>query len=332
MARSVLGSRRMGLGSFRWHTRWHTSAVLSASFAVGALASATPAHAACLASERTGILWSHPAQGATDVPTNVDLWVMLTDGDEPPRVSLGDAELPGLQLPFNYDLGELAPNTEYLLKVHGDPDSAFELRFTTGSGAAEVDPDAAPGMVTTSSTFDYAAPASLCQAIVNNQGCFDTPPNTYYEFAPSGNAVGWLVHSNDLLRDVLWPSECGPLQLLTQGGAPCVVLSGIDASGATHASEEVCGTYSGEGQDLVLPPERTAAGTPGVVLPPASAGGDESDGEGAAVSAPAPQMTASGGCALGGSRDARGSHWALALLGTLGGWRAVRRRRGARTG
>jgi hypothetical protein len=318
----------MGVSSFRWHTRWHTLGALAVLPVWAALTWAAPAGASCVYvdPEQTRILWSYPAQGATDVPTNVDLWVARTDGSAPLWVRLGEAELPELELPFNFDLGELEPNTEYTLDVQGpSEDSVLKLTFTTGIGPAAADPNAAPGKVTTSSSFeDYDAPAFLCQAVVSNQGCFDTPPNLHYELEPSGNAGGWLIVSNALPRAILWPGECGAPHLVSEGGQPCVTLYGIDASGAPHAGEEVCAPYQGEGDDVLLVPSRPTTGAPGVVLRPAS--GDEAESESAStppVQAPPPQAS---GCALPSAPGGGPSGVLLALLGVVGRWRAARAR------
>lgn len=276
-------------------------------------------------------MWSHPAQGATGVPTNADLWILLSDWYASPRVTLGGTELPPLERPFGYDLGELRPGTTYTLEVQGVDEGAaerasFELTFTTGDGPAAADANAAPGVVTARSYPENDAPAlaAVCQAALETQDCFDQGQDTYYEFAPSGQAVGWLVASEDSWRSLnIWPGECGPPRLLGLSlTTPCVTLYGLDASGVVHAGEEVCAVYPGEGNDLLLP-RPTPAGTPGVVLPPASSSSDASEGESTAVATAAPSA-ASAGCGLGRTRDTRGAGWAL-LLGALG-WRFRRSR------
>ena len=121
----------------------------------------------------------------------------------------------------------------------------------------------------------------------------------------------------------VWPGECGAPRLLGASLAtPCVTLYGIDASGVAHAGEEVCAVYPGEGDDLPLP-RPAPAGTPGVVLPPASASGDESEGESAAGAMAAPSA-ASAACGVVPARAPRGAVWIL-LLGALG-WRFRRPR------
>jgi hypothetical protein len=299
--------------------------------ALGGLSGAAPAWADC-PSPAPAIVWSHPAHGATDVPTNADLWILLSDWYASPRVALGGSELRPLDLPFGYDLGELAPDTTYTLEVQDAEATGerprFELTFTTGSGPAEADADAAPGVVTASSfpENDVPALAPLCQAALNTQDCFDQGQDTYYEFSPSGEAAGWLIASQDSVRSFnVWPGECGAPRLLGLSLAtPCVTLYGIDASGVVHRGEEVCAAHPGEGDDL-LRPSAPPAGTPGVVLP-ASTRADEAEDERPAPAAPA-TPAASAGCSLERSRDAGCTPWTL-LLGVVVGWRARRSRRG----
>jgi hypothetical protein len=235
----------------RWHSPWHTSLALGA-LAVAAVAFRTVPAAADCSPPAMAIVWSYPAQGDTDVPTNVDLWLQTSGWDGPARVWLGEEAVPELPLAYGYDLGELAPHTEYKLRIEptiGNP--SFELRFTTGSGPASPDISVAPVAVTTSHARDYEASA-LCRAALNTQDCFDTGQNTYYEFTPSADAVGWVIQSDAGYRPInLWPGECGAPRLFgSDHSSPCVTLHAIDASGATHASERVCaGVDEGEPVD-----------------------------------------------------------------------------------
>ena len=224
----------------RWHNRWHTSTVQA--LCVAAVAFEVGPAAADCAPPVPAIVWSHPAQGATGVPTNVDLWLQMSGWDGPPRVWLDDELVPSLALPYGYDLGELAPNTEYDLLI--EPQSGegnLQLRFTTGGGPASPEPGVAPGAVAPSQSSEYEATA-LCRAALNTQDCFDTGQNTYFAFTPSADALGWLIQSDAGFRPAnLWPGVCGAPRLFGHDSAsPCVTLHAIDAIGATYASERVC--------------------------------------------------------------------------------------------
>jgi hypothetical protein len=223
----------------RWHNPWHTSITLLAGAAVAFQTAPAAADCAPPASE---VVWSYPANGDTNVPTNVDLWLQMSGWDGPAKVWLGDEALPGLALPYGYDLGELAPNTAYELRV--EPLSggvSFELGFTTGSGPASPNAGVAPGAVTTSRSSSFEGSA-LCRAALSTQDCFDTGQNTYFKFTPSVDTVGWLIQSDSGYRAInLWPGECGAPQLFAHdSSSPCVTLHAIDAVGATHASQRVC--------------------------------------------------------------------------------------------
>jgi len=316
----------MTCSSAGWHTGWHTCLArgLAVLAAVG-VSGARPVWASCVA-PTPAIVWSYPAQGANDVPTNADLWILLSGWNVLPRVSLDGTELPELELPSGYDLGELAANTEYTLDVLGADGASFELTFTTGDGPAAADLSAAPGRVTPTSYREVqGAPLSpACLAALSTQDCFDVGQDTYYEFAPTGHAVGWLIASESSFRSVnLWPGECGSPRLLgNSADVPCVTLHGIDASGVAHAGERVCGIYPGEGPDLPLP-RAQPTGAPGVVLAPASAASDEAAGESAAPVQASPEAS---GCALPRAPNVGSCWWALALLGLVGRWRAARAR------
>lgn len=295
-----------------WRVRWRRGPTALAALAALVVSSAAPAWASCLLPEPR-IIWSYPAQGATDVPTNTDLW-LLPSGWSPARVSRGGKELPQLELQYGYDLGELPRNTQIRLQVQVGGQT-LELSFTTGRGRAAASSCAAPGNVTPTSSLEYAASAQ-CEDALSTQDCFDTGQSTYYEFAPTGRAVGWVIASRDSSFDSidLWPGECGAPRLFrNESNPPCVVLYGIDASGATHAGQEVCAAGAAL-TDAGAPPDAGASGT---VLGPAAASCDE----------PGEITTSSSGCTLGPTPNAGSPPWALALLGLFGGWRAARSRR-----
>jgi hypothetical protein len=233
---------------------WHTGArsmravLVPPALALCSTFLTSPARADC-AAPAPSVVWSYPANGDTGVPTNVDLWLMDSGWGVLPRVSLEGVALTPLELPFGYDLGELAPNTSYTLSIEPDPTDAanparpiaVELTFTTGSGPIPGDPAAAPMPVTTARTSGDTL-SGLCQAVLDTQDCFDTGQSTYFHFAPSGDATAWLITSGSIFRGAtLWPAECGdPLIYLHDQAAPCATLHGIDAAGTTHAGDEVC--------------------------------------------------------------------------------------------
>jgi len=190
------------------------------------------------------ILWSYPADGATEVPTNVVLWA-LPDGGDVLEVSLNGSVVPAGTARFSYDLGALAPNTVYTLDFSvGLGQVHVEQTFTTGNGPAEPQPGAAPGAVTTSRRADSDfAPPDFCYRVLWAQDCYDSGQDTHFSFEPSGSAEAWLVRHDPEYGQapLLWPAECGAPDVFAQASSnPCVTLSGIDQMGALHEGQSVC--------------------------------------------------------------------------------------------
>ena len=317
----------------RWHNLWHTRGRLLPLALVAASAlRAEPARSDCVEPE-PAIVWSHPAQGETNVPTNTDLWVLPSGWRGPARVWLGGSELPALELSGGYDLGELEPNTEHTLRVELRDDSpSFELSFTTGGGPAAPDPGAAPGAVTASHAFELGL-SSRCQAALNTQDCFDTGQNTYYAFTPTNRAVGWVVVSDSGFRPInLWPGECGaPLLFGSDRVGPCATVYGIDPSGSPHPGERVCAVTPTYVTDVeIVPRLPPSQGNPGVVLPPLSEN-DTSNNAAAAIDAglngSARTPSSSAGCSLAHARGAKAALWPVLLLGLVASCRSGARRR-----
>ena len=208
------------------------------------------ARAACLPPP-AAIVWSSPAQGETNVPTNADLWLLITAWSGPSRVLRGGVELPQSSLRYGYDLGELAPNTQYRLQIEASEyddvldtfvPKTLELSFTTGAGGLQADPGAEPGAMRLAiGASDLLSPA--CNAAVAAQDCFDAGQDTFFVMHPSGAARGWLIErasGENRLFD-LWPGECGAPRLYSSSSdPPCVRLHGLDAAGSVHPGVWSC--------------------------------------------------------------------------------------------
>jgi hypothetical protein len=215
------------------------------------------------------IVWSSPVDGATNVPTNADLWVLLTGGS-PSRVFRGGVALPRHSLGHGFDLGELAPNTTYRIDVEFRlPDiergegPAYPVTFTTGDGPSAPDPGADPGALELSSfvdplDIDFDSP-TLCDDAVLAQGCFDAGESTFFVATPTGSAaLGWIIESEQNGTH-LWPGSCGaPRLFLWASPAPCIRLHGIDAAGGLHSGSAEC--FPG-----VSPPPRPSTPLPDIV-------------------------------------------------------------------
>lgn len=278
--------------------------------------------AICAASEPT-ILWSYPAQGDTGVPTNVDLWVLPSVWLGPASVSRDGVELSALRMSNGFDAGELEPNTTYTFEIdfatYSDGGPPIELTFTTGAGPAPDDPAAAPGEVVASSSAESPL-SGRCTSALWAQGCYDQFEDTYYRFAPSGSAKGWVLMTDNF--DALWPGECAPTVFSYAGAGACGTLYGIDAAGQLHAAQHVCSEAAAPVPDES--PSSTPA-APAAAPQPAPEGEPVASANEAAAAEPTPgsaldpaRSRAEAGCSLlpAGSAGARSA-------GTLAGASAL---------
>jgi hypothetical protein len=302
---------------------WLALSSLPLALALGA----REAHADC-APPDPAIVWSYPAHGDTDVPTNVDLWVLPSGWGAPAVVTRDGVALTPLRMGYGYDAGELEPNTSHTFRVEldvsGEAASSFELTFTTGSGPAAADASAAPGDIVPSSGPERAL-SERCNAALSTQDCFDQGQDTYFQFTPSGDAKGWVLMTDSSFRPlIIWPGECGAPTLFDGSHrAPCATLYGIDAAGQLHAGQHVCAetgtspdqSASGPGE----PPSTVAAPRPDAE--PAtqprgepSAAGDPATPATSRGSATNPvQSSSEGGCSLANPRSPRAPNAALGL-------------------
>jgi uncharacterized protein (TIGR03382 family) len=174
-----------------------------------------PVLAKCVA-PRAELLWSYPADGDTDVPTNAVFWALDTRWYAEPVASLNGVLLPAggeagdaIERP----LGELEPNRDYVLRLdyrtRDDEDAPFyEIAFRTGAGRAErlrAPAVAGDQQTVESKNSPWSALGSAeCGAEISAQHCFDTSPNTLIRLkADEPRAIGWRVGG------MLWPVRCG---------------------------------------------------------------------------------------------------------------------------
>jgi hypothetical protein len=282
------------------------------------------------------IVWSYPAHGDTGVPTNVDLWVLPAGWNGPAIVSRDGVPLEPLRMGYGYDAGELAPNTAHTFQVeletYGELAPTFELTFTTGPGPAAADPAAAPGAIVPSSSAERQL-SERCAAALWTQDCFDQGQDTYYQFAPSGSAKGWVLMTDSSYRPLnVWPGECGaPILFSDAFDGPCATLYGIDAAGQLHTGQHVC-AEAATPLPGASPGTREEPPAAGPVRPPegeaTAAANDTPDGATSRGSATNPvQNSRSGGCSLLAAPSERALGAALALGLSLAA--LARRRRSA---
>src|SRR5829696_7651889 len=114
----------------------------------------------CPASARAGcappvpeVVWSYPAEGQTDVPTNATIWILLPNWTQPASVSLDGMEVPANGFGFGYVPEQLlAPSSPHQVTFRAtaakvQPPVDLTIRFTTGAGPAEATPPSPPAIL-----------------------------------------------------------------------------------------------------------------------------------------------------------------------------------------
>lgn len=186
------------------------------------------ARASCLLPSPS-LLWSYPAQGATEVPTNVTVWASGVSGLS--ATLNGEAITAG---PLGeYTLPSLEPNTKYGVQwaLSGTGEFAT-LNFTTGAGPSNSELQTV-GEVTMTRLPRGTTSCNL----VPPQGCFDTGAPPAVSFDAEADAIAWILEVPDCLGNLvplLWPADCGVPLLL--GDKPCARLrytDGVSVSSVT---------------------------------------------------------------------------------------------------
>ena len=316
------------------------------SVGLAALAAVRSATASCVGPSGR-VLWTYPADGAVDVPTNTQL---LVTGDSPGSPSLNGVQLMPRQ-DGTFDLGELTPHTTYRVTWSAirTADAGQAISFTTGAGPSLESAPAAPEPLDVRrNPSDYRH----CP-LVGYQGCFDTGAPQRVSFAPVGDALAWLVESPtcDGRRRMVWPAECGPPMLEGYDARICVSLRATDGVHTSESTQVICSTPAPSANGSV---PATSSSCIGIDFPPTGAlllpSKDDvpcsSDGTSTCVAPPPSPPAASplpvsepmamavptteivqkpqsaGGCSLDPGGHRAGAGWlALALAGFARVWR-----------
>jgi hypothetical protein len=197
---------------------------LGACALIAALASPPLAGAACLTPAPT-VVWSYPAEGQLDVPTNAAVWLLLSNGHTPEVVFIDEQPVPANEVGVGFQPPQpLAPGA-HLLSFLATPEDAdlpvqLTLRFTTGAGPSEEEPPEAP-FVTGITVPTMRALAPRCQAAVQAMGCADTGADTHLVFANPAAPLLWIVERVPAVMDetpvfTAWPGDCGLPELFTR--------------------------------------------------------------------------------------------------------------------
>jgi hypothetical protein len=307
----------------------------------GALGAApSPALAACLTPAPT-VVWSYPSEGQTDVPTNLAVWLLLSNGHTPDVVFIDDEPVPANMLGFGFEPPQpLTPNSLHVLSFLATPEDAelpvqLSLRFTTGPGPADELPPEAPFITAvTNPTMRNLAPR--CQQAVQAMACQEKDPDTHLVFANSSRPLLWIVErlpavENEPAFYTLWPGDCGLPELFTGPGARSACdhhfrlhalgPTGLRATGKPVCPSQLLGARPGgddggapaddpDGSAPPLPEEGSAP-----MSPDAGPRGPAPRGSGVQVHESGGDVV--GGCALGGARPPAGVLLALLLIVAL---------------
>jgi len=267
------------------------------------------------------LLWSYPANGDTNVPTNALLWA-LSSTWRVPSVTLDGAPLtvPGEGV-GSVSLGALAPQHDYVLRLEymsawqvDAGSSSFEIRFRTGDGPATKLPAVPVAGVQRASGYDQ----SPCPDVVRAQDCFDTGQDTLFTFDVSDpRAIGWLI------RNEVWPARCGKPSYYGYHAPPqpCFDVRAIGTGGVLGDATQHC---------LEVPDAGASARSPGTnddgpeAARPARADSDAgAPGREGATALSSPSTTASpnaaneASCSVArGTNASRALGWLLFLLAT----------------
>jgi hypothetical protein len=196
------------------------------------------------------ILWSYPAAGAEDVPTDAKIWVL--SGATVTAVRLDGLPVSDVYQPlpgrrWAWDPGPLAPSTDHELTVEFEGGATETLAFRTGAAPYAGAPASfrLDGIATTQDPgrFDPA-----CLVLIHAQGCHDTGQDLFVRFEGEGDAIAYLLSYRrpELTTHyamVLWPPSCGGPSVLTHSPlehAACYRVHAIDPAGGVTSSEEAC--------------------------------------------------------------------------------------------
>jgi MYXO-CTERM domain-containing protein len=287
------------------------------------------AQASC-AAPAPAVVWSYPKDGDVNIPTNVTLWLLLSNWQRPGKVLLDGKEVPVNGFGVGYQpLEPMAPSSPHELTVVASPPGeepvvSLSIKFTTASGETERESPAVPTVpfVTASPTRPLS---TLCQSVVHAMDCFDTGQDTHVVFASDARPFVWIIERVPQLAGespvfTLWPGECGQPEVFLAGNslASCYRqyrLHALEGTGLRAMSKPFCpaGLLKADDADGGAPPDQP---------PPAG------DDAGAPVSgpdagAPAPtghdgvgthEVTGGGGCSVGGGSGGGALGFGLGLM------------------
>jgi MYXO-CTERM domain-containing protein len=232
-----------------------------------------PVYASCVGSSTVDLLWSYPAEGDSDVPTNAQLHMVFnaklygTDWD---------ATLNGEPIARSADgvfaFGPLAADTDYTFQLEGHQPrvsittKVVELHFRTGSAVADA--VQAP-VVVGGESVEESDSARVCERVDSRYYCRDTAPFDIREVAlDEANAVAWIDDAGNL-----WPRGCFPRVNLIPAQDRCYNMHAVSADGQISEATAFCPSTSTMGT-MVLGQSQSATSSESCAV--ASVGGASS--------------------------------------------------------
>jgi hypothetical protein len=210
--------------------------------AVGLLA-AKPARASC-AAPAPAIVWSYPADGQTDVPTNARVFVLPNLGAFGAEVTFNgqSADKPIEDDRFGY-APQLEPYTRYVVGVSSDPTlPPVTFSFTTGAGPGPDDPPP-PLSISGVTQTPVRALSPLCAQAVAAMDCFDTGQSTHVVFETTAQPVAFFVgqiDGNSIPWSMTWPGECGSPEVFVTSCMGSYRVYAVGATGLATTADATC--------------------------------------------------------------------------------------------
>jgi hypothetical protein len=191
------------------------------------LLSGSTARASCVAPVRE-IVWSYPADGEKNVPTNARVFLLTTYGAfEPGTIAINGQPLSREPGDSRAGLGPaLAPLTEYVVTLSqaSSSEPTLSFRFETGMGPVAAPLPAVP-VVERQTRLTVRAFSPMCAAAWHAMDCFDTGQDTHLVFETASRPLLFYVEplaSGLLPWSMAWPGVCGdPEVFIRSGGPPC---------------------------------------------------------------------------------------------------------------
>jgi hypothetical protein len=198
------------------------------------------------------VVWSYPKDGDTDVPTNVTVWLLLSNWRRPAKVMLDGQEVPVDEFGFGYrPPAPLVPSSPHELSVQAstEPPVTLTIRFTTASGETERELPMVPKVQAVTATTSRPL-SNQCQSVVHAMDCFDTGQDTHLVFQTEARPFLWIVERVPMAMGespvfTLWPGECELPEVFLDSSAARTCfrqyrLHAVEGTGLRASSQPFC--------------------------------------------------------------------------------------------